>query len=313
MAVCTATDEYMNAIDQIQLNFNPGALQFLNIIIAMVMFGVALDLKIDDFKRVVRAPKAPLIGLASQFFVMPAFATIILLILQPHPSLALGIILVASCPGGNVSNFFTSLGGGNAALSVSMSAISTMCSIVMTPFNFLFWGQINPHTAELLRDINIAPAQIFGTVLTILIIPTILGMLTSRYRPSLAMRLMKPMRILSIMVMVGFIVVAMAANWQNFINHIGLAFWIVLIVNGAGLLLGYWMARGLGLEKRDAKAVAFETGIQNTAFGLILIFNFFGGMGGMALIAAWWGVWHLVTGLSLSMYWNRRELRLAVA
>lgn len=297
----------MSAIDQIQLNFNPAALQFLNIVIALVMFGVALDLKVEDFKRVVRAPRAPLIGLASQFFVMPAFATLILIILQPHPSLALGIILVAACPGGNVSNFFTSLAGGNAALSVSMSAISTLCSIVMTPFNFLFWGQLNPHTAALLRDIHIAPEQILGTVLTILVVPTILGMLTSHYRHALAMRLMRPMRLLSVMVMVGFIVVAMVANWQHFLNHIGLAFWIVLIVNGVALLLGYWMARGLGLDKRDSKAVAFETGIQNTAFGLILIFNFFGGLGGMALIAAWWGVWHLVTGLSLSLYWNRRE------
>lgn len=303
----------MNAIDQIQLNFNPGALQFLNLIIALVMFGVALDLKVDDFLRVLRKPKAPLIGLVSQFFVMPAFATLILMILQPHPSLALGIILIAACPGGNVSNFFTALSGGNAALSVSMSAISTMCSIVMTPFNFIFWGQLNPLTSDLLREIYISPMDIFLTVLTILIVPTILGMTAAARWPTLAAKMLKPMRILSILIMIGFVIGAMAVNWQNFLTHIGLAFWIVLIVNAAALALGFWMSRMLGLIRNDAKAVCFETGIQNSAFGLILIFNFFDGQGGMALIAAWWGVWHLITGLSLSLFWNRREKRLVSA
>ncbi|MGB1581906.1 MAG: bile acid:sodium symporter family protein, partial [Nevskiales bacterium] len=254
----------------------------------------------------------PLIGLASQFFIMPAFACLILMILQPHPSLALGIVLVASCPGGNVSNFFTSLGRGNAALSVSMSAISTLCSIVMTPFNFLFWGSVNPHTAELVRNISVSPGDILGTVITILVVPTMAGMLAAHYQPGLAARLLKPMRYLSILVMVGFVVIAFAANWQNFVAHIGLAFWIVLIVNGAALLLGYNLGRVTGLQRDDCKAVAFETGIQNTAFGLILIFNFFGGLGGMALITAWWGVWHLITGLSLSLFWARRA-RLAEA
>lgn len=302
----------MNSIDQISLNFDPAALDLLNLILALVMFGVALDLKLDDFKRVLRQPKAPLIGLASQFFIMPAFACLILMILQPHPSLALGIVLVASCPGGNVSNFFTSLGRGNAALSVSMSAISTLCSIVMTPFNFLFWGSVNPHTAELVRNISVSPGDILGTVITILVVPTMAGMLAAHYQPGLAARLLKPMRYLSILVMVGFVVIAFAANWQNFVAHIGLAFWIVLIVNGAALLLGYNLGRVTGLQRDDCKAVAFETGIQNTAFGLILIFNFFGGLGGMALITAWWGVWHLITGLSLSLFWARRA-RLAEA
>ena len=303
----------MNGIAEIQLNFEPAALQLLNIIIALVVFGVALDLKIGDFKRVLASPRAPLIGLASQFFVMPALAYLIVLLLQPHPSISLGIILVAACPGGNVSNFFTSLAAGNAALSVSMSAISTLASIIMTPFNFLFWGGLNPRTAELIRDIEVAPEQIFLTVLTILIIPTVLGMAAAYWKPTLAARLLKPMRILSIMVMIGFVILAFAANWQNFLQHIGLAFWIVLIVNGAGLLLGYSLGKLSGLSRADCKAVAFETGIQNTAFGLLLIFNFFGGQGGMALIAAWWGVWHLISGLTLSLIWARQAQRLELA
>lgn len=303
----------MNAIDQIQLNFDPAALQLLNLIIGLIVFGVALDLKVEDFRRVLRMPRAPLIGLASQFFIMPAFACGILMLLQPHPSLALGIILVAACPGGNVSNFFTAYAGGNAALSVSMSAISTLCSIIMTPFNFLFWGGVNPQTADLIREIQIAPSQILMTVVTILIIPTLLGMLTAHVWPRLAQRLLRPMRILSLLVLVSFVLIAFAANWQAFLTHIHLAFWIVLLVNGAGLLLGFNLGRLLGLSRDDSKAVAFETGIQNTAFGLLLIFNFFGGLGGMALITAWWGVWHLITGLTLSAWWRRRASLTPVA
>jgi BASS family bile acid:Na+ symporter len=299
-----------DGLAEISLNFEPGALQLLNLIIALVVFGVALDLRVEDFLRVLRSPRAPLIGLSSQFLLMPAFATLVVWLLQPHPSIGLGIILVAACPGGSVSNFFTSLARGNAALSVSMSAISTLASIVMTPFNFLFWGALNPHTADLIRDIEVAPQQIFFTVLTILIIPTILGMVAAWWRPALAALLLKPMRILSIMVMIGFVMVAFAANWQNFLNHIGLAFWIVLLVNGAGLLLGYGLGQVTGLSVADCKAVAFETGIQNTAFGLLLIFNFFGGQGGMALIAAWWGVWHLISGLGLSLLWARQARRI---
>jgi bile acid:Na+ symporter, BASS family len=297
----------MTAIDQIQLNFNPAALQALNLVLAVVMFGVALELRVGDFRRVLRAPLAPAIGLTSQFLLMPALATLIVALLKPAPSVALGIILVAACPGGNVSNFFTALARGNAALSVSMSAISTLFSVVMTPLNFMFWGRINPYTADLLRSIEISPAQTFFTVLAILIVPTLLGMATAYRRPDWAARLLRPMRILSVLFMLGFISAAMAANFRHFLDYIGVAFWVVLMVNAVALFLGYGVARLVRLQRRDARAVCFETGIQNSGFGLILVFNFFGGLGGMALIAAWWGVWHLVTGLGLALFWSRRD------
>ncbi len=303
----------MNPIDQIQLNFNPAALQVLNLLLAVVMFGVALDLRMEDFRRVVRLPRAPMIGLACQFLLMPAFAFMLLLWLEPAPSIALGIMLVAACPGGNVSNFFTAVAGGNVALSVSMSAVSTLASIAMTPLNFMFWGRLHPQTSDLLRQIELAPWDIFLTVLTILIIPTILGMLTARYQPGWAQRLLRPMRVLSIGFLLLFIGGAFAANLDNFLNYIGTAFWIVLTVNAMALALGYWVSRLARLGLRDARAVAFETGIQNSAFGLLLIFNFFEGLGGMALIAAWWGVWHLISGLSLAHVWSRRRPALAPA
>ncbi len=297
----------MAAVDQIQLHFNPASLQALNFILAIIMFGVALDLRLDDFRRVLRQPRAPLIGLCCQFLLMPALASLLLLWLQPAPSIALGILLVAACPGGNVSNFFTSLGRGNAALSVSMSAISTLLSILMTPLNLMFWGRLNPATRELLQQIDITPGQIFLTVLTILIIPTFTGMLLAQQRPAWAARLRLPLRRLSIGFMLCFIGGALAANFDNFLQYIGNAFWLVLGVNASALLLGYAAARLARLPVRDARAVAFETGIQNSSFGLLLIYNFFNGLGGMALISAWWGVWHLISGLGLALFWSRRQ------
>lgn len=297
----------MTAVDQVQLNFNPAALATLNWILAVVMFGVALDLRVDDFRRVLRAPWAPLVGLTCQFLLMPAFATVILLLLQPEPSVALGVVLVAACPGGNVSNFLASLGRGNAALSISLSSISTLASIVMTPLNFLFWGSVNPHTAPLLKQISLAPADIVSTVFTILILPTLLGMALARWRPHWAAVLLRPMRIFSIVVLFVFVAGAVQANLQHFIDYIGVTFWVVLIVNVVALALGYSAARLARLNAADARAVSFETGIQNSGFGLILCFNFFAGLGGMAIAAAWWGIWHLISGLALATWWSRRD------
>ena len=101
---------------------------------------------------------------------------------------------------------------------------------------------------------------------------------------------------------------ALSANWQHFLDFVGLVVFGVLIHNALALSLGYWSGRCLGLEMRDVRAVSIEVGIQNSALGLILIFNFFDGLGGMAIVAAWWGIWHIIAGLSLALFWSRRPL-----
>lgn len=298
----------MTAIDQVQLNFNPESLSFINWMLATVMFGVALELRLADFKRVLQQPKAPAVGLLCQFLLMPALATVLLMALNPTPSMALGIILVSACPGGNVSNFFTNFSGGNTAVSVSMSAVSTLVAIVMTPLNFMFWGQLNPITRDLMQSISLSPADLISTVMLILVLPTVLGMSFAAYKPDWAQRLIKPMKRLSLLIFVSFIGGALAANFDNFLNHIGTAFWVVLAVNSAALSLGYGIARLLKVKEADARAVCFETGIQNSGFGLVLVFQFFGGLGGMAIVTAWWGVWHLLSGLSLATWWSKRPV-----
>lgn len=295
----------MTEIDAIRLNFSPGSLVALNVILAFVMFGVALDMKPADFKGITSAPRAVLIGMLSQFLLLPATAWALTMALRPQPSIALGIILVACCPGGNISNFLTNLARGNTALSVTMTAFSTMGAMFLTPFNTALWGSLNPQTNAILRDIAISPLEVLGTILVLLAIPAVLGMTAAHAYPSFAARARGPFRILSIVVFVGFVVLALAANWAYFLRYTQRVVLAVLLLNALGLSLGYFAARIAGLAAADRRAVSIEVGIQNSGLGLILIFNFFGGLGGMAVVAAWWGIWHILTGLALASWWRR--------
>ena len=295
----------MTEIDAIRLNFSPGSLVALNVILAFVMFGVALDMKLADFKGITSAPRAVLIGMLAQFVLLPATAWALTMVLRPQPSIALGIILVACCPGGNISNFMTHLARGNTALSVTMTAFSTMGAMFFTPFNTALWGGLNPHTNAILREIAISPLEVLGTIMVLLAIPAVLGMTTAYRYPIFAARARKPFRILSIVVFVGFVALALAANWTYFLQYTQRVVLAVFLLNALGLSLGYFAARAAGLAPADRRAVSIEVGIQNSGLGLILIFNFFGGLGGMAVVAAWWGIWHILSGLALATWWRR--------
>jgi len=291
------------ALDQVRLNFNPQGLA-----IGLMMLGVALELKLDDFKRILIAPKAPGIGLGAQFIFLPAFTFLLTLILRPPPSIALGMILVAACPGGNLSNIITYLARGNCAVSVSMTAVSTLAAILMTPFNLTLWGSLNPGTARILQAVHLSPVDVFMTVFIILGIPLGIGMLISRSFPALVDKIRRPFKIFSLIFFIGIVTAALAVNWQNFINYIGLVFMGVLIHNALALNLGYWTGRLFRLSERDSRAVSIEVGIQNSGLGLVLVFNFFEGLGGMAIIVAWWGIWHIIAGLITAFIFSRRPL-----
>ncbi|MFP4477362.1 MAG: bile acid:sodium symporter family protein [Desulfatibacillaceae bacterium] len=299
------------AIDQIQLNFNESSLFAINAAIGLMMLGVSLDLRLDDFKRILVAPKAPGIGLIAQFILLPAFTFGLTMILPGSmliPSMALGMILVAACPGGNLSNIITYLAKGNCAVSISMTAISSAAAIIMTPFNLSLWGGLNPDTAPILRQVSLSPMDVFTTIFVILGIPMAIGLTLSRFFPWLADKVRKPFKIFSLIVFIGIVVGALAANWQSFLEVVGLVALVVLIHNALALSLGYGSGRLVGLAERDTRAVSIEVGIQNSALGLVLVFNFFGGLGGMAIIVAWWGVWHIIAGLLVSAFFSRRRL-----
>ena len=295
-------------IDQVRLNFNPTGIAIINAAIGLMMLGVALELKIDDFKRIVSSPKAPVIGLAAQFVLLPAFTFLLVLLIKPHPSIALGMMLVAACPGGNLSNIITYLANGNSAVSISMTAVSTVAAIIMTPFNISFWGSLNPETASILKQVSLNPVDVFITVFLILGIPLIVGMSIGHYLPNLAQKVRKPFKIFSLVFFIIIVCGALAANWQYFLKYVGIVMLAVLIHNALALNIGYWSGRLFKLDEKDCRAVCIEVGIQNSALGLVLVFGFFGGLGGMAILVAWWGIWHIIAGLVTAVIFNLKKL-----
>jgi BASS family bile acid:Na+ symporter len=295
----------MNEIDTIRLHFTPGSLVALDMILAFVLFGVALDMKVEDFKRIVTAPRGTLIGLAAHSLLLPALAFAITMVLKPAPSIALGMLLVASCPSGNISNFLVNYAHGNPALSVTIAAFSMLGSILFTPFNLAFWGEMNPATRAILHEVSLSPWQVLGTIIVILAIPTALGMLIAHRYPGFAARARRPFRILSLVFFGVFIVGALVANLEFFVEYVPQVALFVFLLNAFALALGYYTARFARLPEADRRAVSFEVGIQNSGFGLALVFNFFGGLGGMAIVAAWWGIWHLLAGTALASWWRR--------
>ena len=296
----------MTELDAVRLNFSPESLVALNFILAFVMFGVALDMRWADFRGITAAPRAVLIGMASQFLLLPAAAWALTMLLRPQPSIALGLILVACCPGGNISNFFTHFARGNTALSVTMTAFSTVGALFFTPFNTALWGSLNPDTAAILNEIAIDPVEMFVAVAILLVVPAIAGISVARRFPAFAARARKPFRILSLGVFVGFVLLALAANWDYFLQYTDRVVVSVFLLNALGFAIGYSAAGAARLAQADRRAVSIETGIQNSGLGLILVFNFFGGLGGMAITAAWWGIWHIFAGLTLATWWRRR-------
>jgi len=297
----------MMDIDQIQLNFNPTSLMILNIVIGFIMFGVALDLRTKDFKTAFKSPKPMFIGLFAQFLLLPAFTFVLVVLIDPRPSIALGMLLIAACPGGNISNFMTHLAKGDTALSINMSAVSTVAAIVMTPLNVMFWGGLLPKTRDILTSFTISPIDMFVIIFLLLGLPLALGMFVRQTYPNWAQKASTPMRYFSIIVFIIVVIVTLLGNWQYFLEFVGAVVFAVFLHNLVAIFSGYFSARLFKLPEKSRRAIAIEVGIQNSALGLVLIFNFFDGLGGMAVIAAWWGVWHIIAGLSLAFFWSRRN------
>lgn len=309
--------EALSAMDSVTLNFTEGGLFVLNITISIIMFGVALEIKPAHFKELWKRPKPIFTGVISQFFVLPLLTLTIVMIFwkQFTVGVAMGMILVSVCPGGNVSNFISTLARGNPALSVSLTAIATISAIFMTPLNFMIWGSLYSYLGPwadnaLLQELYINPWAMFQIVFILLGIPIVLGMLTNHFFPRFTEKMKKPIRAFSVVFFLGMLVIMFANNFDHFVRYIAWILLIVLIHNAVAISSGYGMARLFSLELRNRRTIAIETGIQNSALGLVLIFNpaIFPQhlpLGGMAIVVAWWGIWHIVAGLGVATVWRR--------
>ena len=306
--------EGLEVLDSVRLNFSSDSLLLLNFTLAFIMFGIALELKVERFKHVLLFPKATMLGVAAQFLVMPFLTLLLVLAINPSPGVALGMILVAACPGGNISNFMTANARGNTELSVSLTAIADLSSIVMTPLNFAFWGGIYAsfyaNASDMIIPVEIDFVEMMKTMVLLLGIPLVLGMTFSSYFPLITKKIIKPIKILSLVIFAGYVIVALASNIEFLLDYIYIILLIVLIHNALALTTGYSIARVFKLKNRDVRTITIETGIQNSGLALVLIFNpnLFDGLGGMAFIAAVWGIWHIISGLAISSIWSYRPL-----
>jgi len=305
--------EKLAALDSIRLNFSQSSLLVLNITIAIIMVGVSLGVRLKRFKKLFLNPKPVIIGVISQLVLLPAVTFLITISLKLPESVALGMILVASCPGGNISNFMSSLARGNVELSVSMTMVTTLGAAIFTPVNFALWGNLFlrfavKNYAEL-DPISIDFFEMLQSVVIILVIPLIVGLLLTRFFPKVSLKAAPYVKNISIVIFMGMVVVMILNNWEFVVDYVKIVFLLVFIHNALAIITGYLFSLANKLPKKDRRTISIETGIQNSALALVLIFNpkLFDGIGGMAAIAAWWGIWHIISGLTLGFYWSRKK------
>ncbi len=295
----------MKNIDQVILNFNASTVLILNVCLAIIMFGIALDLKKSLFLNILRAPKSLLTGLVAQWILLPFLTYLLISVTKPQASIALGMMLIAACPGGNISNFFSAIARANVELSIVMTCISSVLAIILTPLLLTYYGNLYGPTREIMQVVSLDWWDVTQTILLIIIIPIIAGQIFVRSFPVFAIRLKSFLRLTSMLLFIIIVIGAFAANYDYFLTYIGLVFLMVLAHNLIAIMSGLGMGKIMRLETSDVKSLSIEVGIQNSGLGLLLIFSFFSGLGGMAIVAAWWGIWHIVTGFILSFIWSK--------
>jgi BASS family bile acid:Na+ symporter len=294
--------------EAVPIHFSPDSLIALNVCLAIIMFGVALEIKREHFTELLTQKKSVFTGLFSQIILLPFITLLLVLVLPISKGMALGMLLVAACPGGNVSNFFSMLARGNVALSVTLTAFSSLLAFVITPLNFFFWASLVPGLIEEVKGFEISFPSLATNMLLILLVPLLAGMWVAERFPAFANSIGKSIRILSLLILAAFIGIAFFNNRAAFTANFTTVFGIVLLHNGAALLLSYFFSKSLKNGEANNRTIAIETGIQNSGLGLILIFTFFDGNPDMALVAAWWGVWHLISGFSFAMFMRQRTI-----
>ncbi|MBX2899865.1 MAG: bile acid:sodium symporter family protein [Cyclobacteriaceae bacterium] len=290
------------------IQFSEESLLILNVCLAVIMFGVALEIRWVHFTQLANNKKAIATGLLSQFVVLPLLTLGLISILPVEPGMALGMLLVACCPGGNVSNFFSQLARGHVALSVTLTAFSSLAAFFITPVSFMLWSNVVPLLATEVTTFEIDLASLLLNMAAILLLPLVVGMSVATHFPKQAGKLAGSVRLASMFMLIGFIVAAVVNNQAAFTMYLRQVFWVVLLHNGLALLAGYYFSRALKNEESVNRTVAIETGIQNSGLALILIFTFFNGNTAMAVIAAWWGVWHLISGFVFASFLRSKKL-----
>ena len=269
-------------------------------LLGIVMFAMGMTLSIEDFKRVLKSPRIIGLGLLLQYGLMPLLAFIIALILALPTALMAGLVLLGTCPGGTASNVICYLAKGDVALSITLTAISTLLAVFLTPvLTWLYIGQ----------EVPVPIVNMMLTVLKIIILPVTLGIIVNRYFGQYLLQLKQFLPVVSVIVIVFIIAIIVALNAQQ-ISHLALPIIIaVMLHNGLGLASGYAIAKFLGYDEKICRTLAIEVGMQNSGFGVALATKYFTAI--TALPAAFFSIWHNITGSLLAAYWTRKSLQVS--
>lgn len=265
-------------------------------LLGLVMFGMGISLKSDDFIAIIKSPRPILLGLALQFLCMPFFAWAISSWLHLPLMLATGMILVGASPGGTASNVICYLAKGNVALSITITTFSTLLAVVATPLlSLLYLG----------KQIDVPAMKMLLDILKIIILPVAAGLIINQLFGKYLQSVKQIFPLISVFSIVLIIAIIVALNEPR-LGSIGLILIsAVALHNAAGLLVGYWLPRVLGLDKRTCKTLAIEVGMQNSGLAVALAVKYFAPAA--ALPGALFSLWHNLTGSLLAAVWSRSK------
>lgn len=287
------------ALDNIELDLGNSSEIAMMVILAVMMFAVALGLKREHFAFLKTSPRVYWAGVLAQIIGLPLLTVLICFAINPQPSIALGMILIACCPGGNTSNLLSLFGKADTALSVSLTATSSVAAALITPLSILFWSSLYPPTDALLTQIDLDAVSFLIQTLIILALPLFLGMGLAHFRPVIAARLQKPLAVIAGLALAAIIIGAVL-KFAPVIAALGLGIIaLVMLHNGLAFLLGFLAGVISKADIRQRRALTFEVGIQNSGLGIVILLTQLGGLGGAAAIAGLWGTWHIIGGLIL--------------
>ncbi len=299
----------MNNIDDFRLDLGSASEAGMAIVLAIMMFAVALGLRPSSFSFFKTEPRIFLTGVLSQIIGLPIITLGLCFLLNPHPSVALGMILISCCPGGNTSNLIALFGRANTALSVSLTATSSVFAAFMTPISILFWSGLYPPTRELLTQIDIDVVSFLVQTLVILALPLLIGMLVRQFAPKIAEVIQTPLAVLSGLALLAIILIASARLFPVFITLGAGLFGLVFLHNFCAFSLGNLAGRLIKADIPSRRALTLEVGIQNSGLGIVILLTQLNGLGGAAAVAGLWGVWHLISGGLLATLWRWKDAR----
>lgn len=295
----------ISALDSLRIVLDPVGQIGVALALMLVMFSVALGLRIDDFSFLRDKPLLFLGGVTAQVVVLPLATFLLILLIQPPASIALGMIVVACCPGGAVSNLLTYLSRGNVAASVALTATSSLLAAILTPASILFWSHAYEPTATLLQTLDVNPMLFLGQTTFLLALPLVLGMVVAAKAPEIAARIKKRTTIVGVSVLVSVIIYGIAYFFPILWPAVPMLGTVVVTHNAVAFATGALAGFALSPYRGTRRALTFEIGIQNSGLALVILLSQLQGLGGAAAIAAVWGVWHLIAGGLLALFFTQ--------